>query len=86
MNEILGTRPATRPPVVLETLDNTTLLADGHSEVTNEEEDVASDEKSVRNANDSSIIDISEVEEPESGRSSRSSRPASSATEGQREK
>ena len=80
LNDILGTRPATRPPVVLETLDESTLLADGHSEVTDEEEDVALNDKTVVNVNDSSIMDIFEVEEPESGRSSRSSTPASSAT------
>ena len=66
--------------MVLETLDDTTLLAEGHSEVSDEEEDVASNEKSGGYAPDSSIMDISEVEEPESGRSSRSSTPASSAT------
>ena len=86
LNEILSTRPATRPPVVLETLDHTTLLAEGHSEVSDEEEDVASNEKSVGNANNSSIMDISEVEEPESDRSSRSSTPASSATAIKRKK
>ena len=80
LNEILGTRPATPPPVVLETLDDTTLLAEGYSEVSDEEKDVASNEKSVGNADDSSIMDISEFEEPESGRSSRSSTPANSAT------
>ena len=80
MNEIFGTRPATRPPVVLETLDDTTLLAEGHSEVSGEEEDVALNEKSVGNADNSSIMGISDVEKPESGRSSRSSTPVSSAT------
>ena len=80
LNEILDTRPAPRPPVVLVTLDDATLQAKGHSEVSDEEEDVASNEKSVGNADDSSVVDISEVEEPESGRSSRSSTPASNAT------
>ena len=51
--------------MVFETLDDTTLLADNHYEVSDEDGDVASNEKCVGNSDNSSVMDISEVEKSE---------------------
>ena len=44
------------------TLDDTTLLADGHHEVSDEDGDVALNGKCVGNGDNSSVIGISEVD------------------------
>ena len=51
--------------MVLETLDDTTLLADSHHEVSYEDKDIDSNEKCGGNGGNSCVIDTSEVEESE---------------------
>ena len=75
LNEILGTRPATQPPLVLETLDPTSSVAEENEERTDEEE-VEESGSTVINE-DSSESELNEAEE--NGCHSRSTTPETSA-------
>lgn len=82
LNDILGTRPATRPPVVLDTQDATSLVAEENDEISDEEEDVVESGSSAVTNEDSMSMENSKVEVTgtKSGSSSRSTTPARSST------
>lgn len=79
---ILGTRPATRSPVVLDTQDATSLVAEENDEISDEEEDVVESGSSAVTNEDSMLMENSEVEVTgtRSGSSSRLTTPARSST------
>lgn len=88
LNDFLGTRLATRPPVVLDTQDATSLVAEENDEISDEEEDVVKSGSSAVTNEDSMLMENSEVEVTgtKSGSSSRSTTPARSSTAIKRKK
>ena len=60
LNEILGTLPASYPPIVLDTLDPPSLLPQDSAEITDEEELDESGSRAVPSDN-STVIDNSDI-------------------------
>ena len=79
LNGILGTRPAIRPAVILDTSDDTTKVDESNDLGSGEEEDVDETEKSIGNEDERLTAGDLGTEEPESG-SSRCTIPAASST------
>ena len=65
LNEILGSRPATRPAVTLDTSDDTSKLDDGDDPGSGEEEDVDEAEMNIQNEDEGLTPRELESDEPE---------------------
>ena len=79
LNDILGNRPATHPPVVLGTTDDSVLTIGEENDETLEENDAAESDKSVGNVEGENTGD---VEDPDPEPHSRSTTPMPSSSTG----